>query len=264
MEFIIKPTYTRIYFDYDHFEAEQDLMDAFRLWGEYEKVLGPYAVGGYTTDRTISDASDLKLIDKSKLGDKPKFISLHVVFYTVKVLASDLMKITKYAKDEYVDYAFDEHADQTVYKLDTRQVLRHPLSCKTDNKTHHNLPTQGCILDGKKPSMCCATVKGDEKLLTMKDLMTVWPKRRVTESPNVSETGTNLSEHETAPIAKPERQPLADVKKMKRDDIKWDDDLVKWTDEQLLKFLIDTFEPEHANLEKKLPPCGTHHIASNS
>lgn len=158
-EYLINLDRVHPYFDFDDvktLEQYKSVLDWLRL---LKASLGNYAIGGYTSKEDIAEYSDLKYIKNAH-----HIASFHVVFYEVSVSAKLLMEVMKAKNKEFLATNVHELADSNVYKLETKQKFRHPLSNKVfapgDNK---NCETRGSIVDDHPPSHLIVQIRGDEK-----------------------------------------------------------------------------------------------------
>ena len=161
IEFIKKPEYVHLYFDFDDFENESELNDGLKWCDGLKQVFGEYSYGGYTTIDTIADNHGIALIE-----DGHHTISIHVIFYETMIRASELVEIMKWDKRNGYNYSIPQKADYNVYKLLSGQKFRHVLSDKFygigDEK---NAQIAGLIHDDLPPSTQLVQIKGDERLV---------------------------------------------------------------------------------------------------
>ena len=160
IEVLDKPEYIRPYFDFDDIETIEDYKEVISWLDSLDIVFGPYAIGGYTKIEDFTEYG-FKLIPEAH-----HILSFHVVFYTTKIKSSWIIELMKTeTKDNNKRFIYDninKFCDPNVYKLNTRQLMRHPLSDKyykkkyTDNKT-----TAGNILNDEKPQNLILTINGD-------------------------------------------------------------------------------------------------------
>ena len=89
------------------------------------EVFGPYSIGGYSNDQSFTDKYGFKFID----GDT-HFLSAHIVFYDTMIRPEELMTIMKNRYKSFVNHAVNHFIDPSIYKLKTRQLMRHMPSRK--------------------------------------------------------------------------------------------------------------------------------------
>ena len=274
-EFLIKPEYVHLYYDFDSISSEEEYLDVLTWLDEVKGVFGDYSIGGYSNDQDFSNKYGFRYID----GDK-HYLSIHVVYYTSKILSTELMEIMKHTdKKGYVNYKVHKLCDPNVYKLDSRQVFRHVLSDKCySEKNPKNRKNHGYILNGLKPVTQIVQVRGNEKTITRDQWESVFPPLQIetNEIPPMDDQILNqildqtddqindpemvktleetLPQKPANPGPKTRKKRVVKGKRIEKiDDLELDDELILFTEEEMTEFL-DHFDPEFDNLFKTLAP----------
>ena len=155
IEIIDKAEYIRPYFDFDEIETTKDYDNVITWLNSLKDVFGEYAIGGYTKLEEFTHYG-FKFIK-----DAHHILSFHVVFYEAKIKSSWLIEIMKCKDKKYIHKNINEFCDPNVYKLGTRQLMRHPLSNKYYGRNHKdNTTTAGSLLNYTKPSNLILTPNG--------------------------------------------------------------------------------------------------------
>ena len=161
LECLKEPEEIRLFFDIDKLADEEDYEQFLEWLTKVSEVFGPYSIGGYSNDRIFAVKYGFKFID----GDT-HFLSAHIVFYDTKIKAEDLMTIMVHRYRSFVNHEVHEEVDHQIYKLRTRQLMRHVLSRKYygpgDNANRDNA---GYILNDLKPEHQIITPDGQERLI---------------------------------------------------------------------------------------------------
>lgn len=233
-EYIIKAEYVHLYFDFDSLETDDELREVLEWCDKLKTVFGEYAYGGYTTNVDIGEKYGLGLIE-----DAHHVISIHICFYETMIKADELVNIMAWTKSKGF-HKFEVHpkADYNVYKIKTRQLMRHVLSNKFygpgDEK---NAVTAGLIHDDLEPSKMIIQIRGDEKLIERDEWVKVFPpkltKTEVKQQQAIEKKITKMVEKRN--------------KEQTIDDVNYDDKLIEMDDAELLEFL-NNFAPEFDNL----------------
>ena len=169
--------FVRLYFDFDlkpdelsNLEVPDAISRIFKTIDELSKVFGPNSYGGYTTNEEVADAYDIRYYEQEM-----KTLSLHVVFYTTKVLRSDLFNLKEQLehlpekdKNELVP-----GVDWSVYKEPgKRQLFRHVMARKEDKEQNYKvIDTCGHIAEGKTPDTQAIAPNGNEKLIADEEII---------------------------------------------------------------------------------------------
>ena len=127
------------------------------------EIFGEYSVCGYTNDEQTSSQTHLAYIKKSA-----KYISFHVVFYTVKVLSKHFKEwINITVKSGVMPFL-----DANVYKFTTgRQLMRHGLTNKKIGKNRSI--TKGLITNTSLDATSqIITIRGDEPEVDITEFIT--------------------------------------------------------------------------------------------
>ena len=170
-ELLINPDTVRPYFDFDGFVPGKQAHEAhpeqhIKNYEEYKQLIkwldevaskdfGKYSLCGYTKDKSMSKMFGLKYNPKN-----PHFVSVHVVFYTVKIKPDVLLKWIESHKSSC------PFLDDDVYKLKSRQAFRHGMS---DKLIGNELTiTSGSIYGNLPPETQIITPKGNERMFKEK------------------------------------------------------------------------------------------------
>ena len=214
-EIIEKPQYVHLYFDFDSIETIEQWDDVHNWLDTLVPVFGRYSVGGYTNNNEIGFEKMFKYIP-----DAHHTLSCHVVYYETKIMTNILMDLMKHTKDGYI-HKIHTQCDPNVYKLNTRQLMRHVLSDKFYNrKNDKNAKTAGSFLDeDSMPSHSIITIHGDEEDIDYTKLTELFGHGQVIEEKPVAKAPTKTKKHITI------------------DDIEYEDKLIKFTYNDMLTFL---------------------------
>ena len=156
IEVIRKPEFVHVYFDFDSIETLEDWEQLLNWHNSLVPVFGNFSIGGYTNNNETFG----KLF--KYIPNAHHTLSLHVVFYETKIKSDVLIELMKHDKQGY-KYNVNPQCDPNVYKLKTRQLMRHVLSDKYYNKNNEkNAITAGTFLNDSKPSQSIITVRGNE------------------------------------------------------------------------------------------------------
>lgn len=240
-EFIKKPKFVHLYFDFDSIINENNYIEAIEWLDTLKTVFGNYTIGGYSNNEEFSNKYGYKHI-----ADNKHFLSVHVIFYETKILSEELMEIMKYTKlNGFKNYEIPTYADYNVYKLGTRQVFRHVLSDKrfSENEITYNA---GFLLNNAKPSNHIIQIRGNEKLINKVEWLKVIPKK-------ISKTEQRKVNNENIKVEKTIIKEKNQLSKKRVDDIIYEDTLIKFNKEEMQEFL-NNFEPSFDNLMNTLAP----------
>lgn len=239
IEFIKKPEYVHLYFDFDDFENESELNDALKWCNGLKKVFGEYSYGGYTTIDTIADNHGIALIE-----DGHHTISIHVIFYETMIRANELVEIMKWDKRNGYSYSVPQKADYNVYKLLSGQKFRHVLSDKFygpgDEK---NAQIAGFIHNDLPPSTQLVQIKGDERLVEKDEWIKVIKPTQLRKSIKKTQTIKKVE-----PVEKDELDELIEAAESGITN----GDLITITTDELVE-MLNEFEPRYAtSVETKI------------
>ena len=244
IEVLDKPEFVRPYFDFDGIETESEYKDVIRWLNKIQSLFGPYAIGGYTKSEEFVDYG-FKLIPEGH-----HTLSFHVVFYTSKIKSDLLIKLMKTetikSNDEnrkkitrFIYETVNKSCDPNVYKLNTRQLMRHPLSDKFFKKGFaNNVKTAGSIINYLNPQHLLATPKGTEFEIKEEDFNEMFipvVKQLSEDDEPVKETVTELkteSSENITPVKRSHHKKQTTI-----DDITYEDDLILYNKEQLTEFI---------------------------
>lgn len=243
-EVLKEPEYVRPYFDVDNIKTEEEYLDLINWLDSLTSVFKTYSIGGYTNNQEML-----------KYGFKLQttgghFLSLHIVFYEVKVKAKLMIELMKHTeKSGYINYEVSKYLDPAPYKLSKRQIFRHVLSNKRVNQETCK-KSRGKILNNKLPETNIIQIKGNELELFEDDIIKVIPKKKKSlgAKPLPPATIASPKEHVEPKTTKEPKNKDPNVK-----EIEWEDHLIMFTKEQMLEFL-DCFNPEFDNLLTTLAP----------
>ena len=244
IEILDNPIYVRPYFDFDEIETADQYVAVLRWLNDLRdnKHWGNYAIGGYTAIKDLSDkcdyykrsgSCDLKYIENAHHK-----ISIHVVFFERVIEARLLIKLMKCKDKQFVYKAINSFCDPNVYKLNTRQLMRHPLSDKYFKRNSEmNKTTAGSILMGASPSDLIVTPNGTEQEISELNLF---------ESFGFDEPDSDEEEAFKAMEALTKTKKATEQNKSKRshhkqqqtiEDIEYVDGLIKFDKDQLIEFI---------------------------
>lgn len=224
IEIIKKPEYIRPYFDFDSIETVEEYNKLHEWLNNLKNTLGEYSIGGYTGDEEISKITHLKYIPNAHHK-----VSLHVVFYQSSVSSSYFVDVMKSKKGEFLRDNIISFVDPNVYKLNTRQLFRHPLSDKIFSPGNSlNKKTSGSIITKTKPSDSILTISGKEHNISNQQLDILFPVKIVENKPE--KENKNKPEKEIRNKTKTDSQITID-------NIEYDDSLIRMTNDELLDFL---------------------------
>ena len=166
IEIVDKAEYIRLYFDFDSIETTDDYDNVIEWLDNLKDTFGEYAIGGYTRIQAFTQYG-FKLIK-----DAHHILSFHVVFYESMIKSSWLIEIMRCKNKQYIHTNINKFCDPNVYKLETRQLMRHPLSNKYYKKNYKdNTITAGSLLNYTKPSNLIITPIGTEDIVEAADLI---------------------------------------------------------------------------------------------
>lgn len=257
IEILDKPEYVRPFFDFDEISNPEEYSEVLEwlnsLTDKYD--FGPFAIGGYTSIPDFPDKCkqflgqelcNLKYIEKAH-----HLISIHVVFYSVKMKSTTLIRLMKQNNKQYQCSGINRFCDPNVYKLNTRQLMRHVLSDKYFNKNNHsNAETAGTILLDSKPSDLIITPTNKERELTEIDLSSFFLTeietkckktcKKLSEDPFgpvlVSDSDSDYDYDPVKPVpVKPVR--TKSTQQLTVDDIEYVDGIIEFTKNQLIEFI---------------------------
>lgn len=158
-------THYHLYFDFDSISNTDEYQEVNNWLQSVSEIFGPYTIGGYTNSELFAMETGLRLFKEGE-----HFCSIHVIYYTTKILGTDIQEIMKHNKKIGFEYNVHRLCDPNVYKLNSRQLFRHSLSNKifgqgnVGNKNNH-----GNLLNCAKPSQHIVQIKGDEKEITREE-----------------------------------------------------------------------------------------------
>ena len=145
------------YFDFDSIKNIDDYNIVIGWLNKAKNEWGSYVIGGYTKDENIAKETGLAHVPEGN-----HIISIHVIFYEVKIKFSVLADMMKHNKNGLWDYrGICNFCDPNVYKV-KRQAMRHTWSNKIYNPSKIE-KTHGKFTDKVKFHMTLITPMGDEK-----------------------------------------------------------------------------------------------------
>ena len=169
IEILDKPQYVRPYFDFDEIETIEDYHNVINWLDSLKDIFGEYSIGGYSNDNNFAEYG-FKIIK-----DAHHVLSFHVVYYECKIKSNWMIELMKYKDKKYIHENINSYCDPNVYKLETRQLMRHPLSNKYFNRNNkNNTTTAGSILNDNKPSDLILTIDGTEREINDEELTRVF------------------------------------------------------------------------------------------
>ena len=229
IEFLMKPDFVHLYFDFDSIHSKAEYDDVVKWLDGLCEVFGDYSIGGYTNNEEMQSVG-FKLIP-----DAHKYLSIHVVYYNSMIKSDELVSIMRYTDNKgYKDYHVHPQVDPNVYKLGTRQAMRHVLSDKIINDANTTV-TAGYILGIDKPSSQIITIRGDEDIITKEEWLKVFP--------------TVVRVKEAEKMQREERKQL----KRKANEFEFEDNLVLFDHDEMQE-LLSHFAPEFDIMSKTLAP----------
>ena len=177
IEVLEKPEFVHLYFDIDKVKDEDELRSIIASLERYATVFGRYVTGGYTNNKHISNAYNLRYIPNEN-----HFVSMHVIYPDTCISAGDLMNIMKKSYKDFETKSFVDHPcngvcfanetntvneafDKSVYKLNSRQLFRHVLSDKIYIHGSRVDDKHGDISPNSNPSDHIIHVRGNELLI---------------------------------------------------------------------------------------------------
>ena len=241
MEVIEGEEYVHLYFDFDTVKDADDIISIDEWLSKLYKVFGDYSYGGYTNDVGVSEEYGLRYIKGSD-----HYASIHVVFYQTAISTKDLMNIMKHTKnDGYIYSGVHKLCDPNVYKLDSRQIMRHVLSDKIykvgdkNNKENH-----GKIVCDDLPHTQIIQVTGNEIIIGEDKWSKVFGKpveKVVDNKPVVNNTNKVAAPVRVKKVVAEEVDERATTLDIN------DKGLIELCDEDIME-LLSYFEPTHDNL----------------
>ena len=247
IELMFKPEYVRLYFDFDHIETTNDYDDVIKWLDSLKDVFGEYAIGGYTKIEAFTQYG-FKLIEEAE-----KIVSFHVAFYETMIKSSWLMEIMKSKTQNKIKYFIhsniNKFCDPNVYNLETRQLMRHPLSNKYHKKNDpENKITAGSLLNYTKPSNLIITPIGTEDIIEAADLIKLFdlPSNFGNDKIELDDLLDDEEEDIIKPVAKkPTEQQTIKRSHHKKittiNDIEYNDKLILFEKDEMIEFL-DNFD----------------------
>ena len=124
IEIVDKSEFIRPYFDFDEIEKTEDFEEVIKWLDSLKDVFGEYAIGGY------SNKQDFQKYGFKYIENAHHVLSFHVVFYETKIKSTWLIETMKFKNKKWSHKNINKFCDPNVYKLETRQLMRHPLSNK--------------------------------------------------------------------------------------------------------------------------------------
>lgn len=256
IECIDKPEYIRPYFDFDNVETIEDYEEVISWLDSLDLVFGPYSIGGYTSKEDFAKYG-FKLIPEAH-----HVLSFHVVFYTKKIKTSWMIELMKAKtidkKKQFINENINKFCDPQVYMLNSRQLMRHPLSDKYFNKTSKdNKTTAGNILNGEKPQNLILTIKGTEEEVEAEDFeeefdleINIFTGEIIKKTDNKNQVLEDEEQDQPdQPKQQKPKQPKQEQPKRARiNDIIYEDELIKFNKEELIEFI--------EKLEIQITPIG--------
>ena len=238
IEIIDKAEYIRPYFDFDEIETTKDYDNVITWLNSLKDVFGEYAIGGYTKLEEFTHYG-FKFIK-----DAHHILSFHVVFYEAKIKSSWLIEIMKCKDKKYIHKNINEFCDPNVYKLGTRQLMRHPLSNKYYGRNHKdNTTTAGSLLNFTKPSNLILTPNGTENEIDADDIIKTFS---LPDNFFYFDEMTEEEDEEEDIIIKPVAKKQTEQQPIKRshhkqqqtiEDIEYVDGLITFNKKQLIEFI---------------------------
>lgn len=243
IEVLDKPEYIRPYFDFDDIETLEDYEEVISWLDSLNLIFGPYAIGGYTSKEEFT-MYGFKLIPEAH-----HILSFHAIFYTKKIKSDYMIELMKAKNKRFIYDNINKFCDPNVYKLDTRQLMRHPLSDKYYNSiSKKNKTTAGNILYDEPPQNLILTINGREEEVNndyLFDEFNLYIDDIVDNTKNIKQVKSLLSEQVKSSISEqvsedeePEPAKRSHHKKQATiDDLTYEDGLIKFNKDQLIEFI---------------------------
>lgn len=251
--------YRRLYMDLDDMKTVEDFKSVEKWLDSLSKHFGEYAICGYTTDKNIY--KELKHmqhvishinIDKVPEGYDRDYhtISIHVVFYEIKMDVVDLYNIFGLNQNTYGNV--NEFIDRSVYKqsANSNQLLRHPFSNKYKYRDDQK-SWKICGFDFEKhqceyeASQLVATPRGNERIVTKDEWLKVFPMIENAEQ----EQKQTASEEPKITFVNPDAE-LSDWAQMLVDDAK--EEFQTISPEEVIKDLNERYTQSKNHITKEL------------
>lgn len=242
-EYIINDCkYYHIFFDIDSFTNVSEFDPFIKILHMLESPLGPFTLGGYTSDKKLSKRTGLQYIKDAK-----KVISLHVCYYATCISREDYDYLTNPALNKLAVKEGDglklgpltQTIDKSIYSfIRNERCMRIPISNKdTEGK---KVNTAGTVITWSEDdddwvltnvSDNLITCKGDEEIITLCDLYRLKmfePTDAATNmgTPDVDPKHPNLNKLKTTKVSTPSDKEEYNPERSLRKDI-----LAKLTDE---------------------------------
>ncbi len=225
IEIIRNPSRIRPYFDFDSISTLEEYNKLLEWLNNLKNTLGDYSIGGYTGDEEISKITHLKYIPNAHHK-----VSLHVVFYQSSVSSPYFVDVMGYRKGKFLRDNIISFVDPNVYKLNTRQLFRHPLSDKVFSPNNPlNKKTSGSIITETKPSDSIITISGKEHNISNQQLDVLFP---LIVREDVSKDKPSKDKPSKDKPSKDKTDSQLSI-----DNIEYDDSLIRMTNDELLDFL---------------------------
>lgn len=165
-EILLNPKFIRPYFDFDSVSNLLEFNEVINWLNSLQTVFGKYCLGGYTKNTDFAKETKLRFIK-----DAHHVISFHVTFFESQIESKLFIEIVKQKNHKFVHENINKFVDPNVYKLETRQIMRHPLSYKyVFPNSDKNCETRGNIVTNSTPKDFIITPIGTEKIITYEDI----------------------------------------------------------------------------------------------
>ena len=260
-EILLKPEYVHLYFDIDDVKSEDDYNEFINWLNSLKHVFGDYVIGGYTNNYEMFGEL-YKYLPSAK-----KTLSLHVIYYQTKIKANVLVELMRHTQKGFVYNNINPLCDPNVYKLLTRQLMRHVYSDKFYGRNRtENAITHGSFLGDVELKNTFIQIRGDEEEVDydkLKELFGYGIEEEVEDdtysdyydifSDDDTYSDYDIEQKPTEQKQKPTEQNRKPKKKSTIKIIDHEDELIMFSKSEMLEFL-DHFEPSFDTVMNKLRP----------